>query len=814
MAVRRCLAGAALGLALLAGAAPAALAQNFDLDVPLQLTPDGPPLTGVPVRITADQTVLFEVDAFVAVMRDTLTAAIIRRIEELDPDPDGRVTLADIQTAGVPMTFDSSRVVLLIDPASTSLLPTPLVVSGRRADRFSGYAEEAAGFSAFVNVRPVYEYVHGTGEGEHSWTFRGGFDGAAWVRTGDWIGDFALVGAGQYTVHDAAQRWSREFTRLVFDMPDDANRLTLGDLNYRGTGFQTVPRLGGVSFAREFGLQPERLRAVGGGRVFELAAESDVDIYLNDQRVFSRRLPAGRFELDDLGFIAGANDVRIEATDLVGRTETIVIDAFYDSRLLPADELDFGVALGLISQVNEGVLQYDGDTRFLTGFAEYGFGPELTMGANGQVLFGQDLRWQIGFTADAATFLGSFGLRAAAAGGDDIRRDTAISLDYRPDMRALLGEGAPVLDLTVDYVGDNFVRDIVGTGANSGPNLAASARLSYNLTESLSASLSGGYEWLNEPGFDRRFVGVSASQALGFASLSGSVRYSASEQPDSDDTQALLTLSIPFGGGHSSRAQYDLAEQSYRVDYDYRGDSGIGGFDASFSAVHDDGNVFPDAALTYRGNRGVVSVENDSLQIGAGDDRNVTRLSLASTVAYAGGDFAIGQPIGSAFALVSRHPSLSGRDVLIEPRDTGPEAVADWLPAVISLSPNVTNTVGFEVTDLPAGYDLGNSQFVFHPRAFSGTQVDVGKANYASALGTAVDPGGVPIALVGGQAEAQEDNSAPLVTTFTNTTGRFVLQGLVPGVRYRVTIGTRTAEVVIREAALGEVVQLGTVQFN
>lgn len=167
---------------------------------------------------------------------------------------------------------------------------------------------------------------------------------------------------------------------------------------------------------------------------------------------------------------------------------------------------------------------------------------------------------------------------------------------------------------------------------------------------------------------------------------------------------------------------------------------------------------------------------------------------MTSSVAYAGGKVALGRRIGDSFAILYPHETLGNRRVITgDDLDGGRYNASSGVlgPALDNaLGSYVNQSLRYDVVDAPAGYDIGEGILRLRPTYKSGYAYEVGTDAYVSALGTLVGDGEVPLALVSGRLRPANEPDATPVPFFTNTVGRFAMQGLRPGVRYRVELLT------------------------
>jgi outer membrane usher protein len=105
--------------------------------------------------------------------------------------------------------------------------------------------------------------------------------------------------------------------------------------------------MAGVSFSREFGLDPYFTRNPGLHYSGAAATPSTMDVYVNG--IFLRRvqLPPGQFELRDLPVPTGSADTRLVLRDAFGREQEITSPFYFTAGLLKMGLQEFSYNLGV-----------------------------------------------------------------------------------------------------------------------------------------------------------------------------------------------------------------------------------------------------------------------------------------------------------------------------------------------------------------------------------------------------------------------------------------------------------------------------------
>ena len=183
---------------------------------------------------------------------------------------------------------------------------------------------------------------------------------------------------------------------------------------------------------------------------------------------------------------------------------------------------------------------------------------------------------------------------------------------------------------------------------------------------------------------------------------------------------------------------------------------------------------------------------------------------------FADGHFGWSRPINDSFALVIPKDSVRDQEIVINPSINGSIARLDrfGFAVVPNLSPYNLSTLIIDAPNLPVGMDLGNRAITILPTYRSGTLVEVGTDATVFLRGILLNANGEPVSLQSGQIVSISDSNFPVVTLFTNRSGRFATAGLKPG-RYQIKLFTNPPaemEFEIPANATG-IYDTGTLQF-
>lgn len=416
-----------------------------------------------------------------------------------------RMAPSALSTVGLGLEFDAAALeVHLVVPAQLRR-GVNLPLNQRDTLRLEREVPLApARTSGYVNMRLGQDYVASKGD-----------PAAGWQSTVvDLDGAVSMFGATLEGIathrSGAGGGWTRGDARLVYDFVESRTRLAAGDLSYGVDGFGSFARAGGLSFGRDFGLQPYRSSAPIGQRNLLIDRRSRVDVIVNGQRVQTIDIAPGQYNVSDFPFVAGANDVMLRVTDEVGRVDVLTFPFVYDSAVLANGEQDFQYVMGFEATPTTHGRRYDATRPLVSAFHAFGVTNQLTLGANAQVsrdvaMAGIEGRWATRLGTVRADISGSraFDISGTAARlqyrymdateHNALDRNIELSATYRSTGFASLGANRaanPIaLDLGVRY-GQRLVGPITGSIGASWQKGRDATGNSYFFDAGLSAPVS------------------------------------------------------------------------------------------------------------------------------------------------------------------------------------------------------------------------------------------------------------------------------------------------------------------------------------
>ncbi len=304
-------------------------------------------------------------------------------------------------------------------------------------------------------------------------------------------------------------------------------------------------------------------------------------------------------------------------------------------------------------------------------------------------------------------------------------------------------------------------------------------------------------------------------------SLSGDVsngnrwRYSLGAQWDeiADNAEWGIRLSLTYKFSNDRRLKLSHQSRRNKTRLEYTQDANqryVGAFSLRTGIEHNDQNeALFDLNTQYNGNRFLASLDHASFyeQLNASSAYHQSRVSFASSVAFAGDDWAIGKPIYDSFALIKPHSSLKDKKITLgQYKDQYRANNADFDTILLhDISSYDNSAISVDVEDLEPGYDIGAGLVVFFPSYRSGYSVMIGTAANISVIATLLDQQQQPLALQVGVAVCS-DNTEKEHKFFTNKSGRFALTGLTP-CSYEVTLNNSEKSQFILDVKEGEQLQ-------
>lgn len=153
--------------------------------------------------------------------------------------------------------------------------------------------------------------------------------------------------------------------------PEAVRSYIIGDFASNALPWSNSVRLGGFQIASAFEQRPDIVTTPLPRFAGSAALPSTLDLYIDQQRIFSGEIPSGPFDIQSLPQVSGGK-VRLVTTDLSGRQIEIVRDYYYVSSQLRTGLVEYSVDLGFPRR-DFGFASFSYDSNFSgSGSVRYG----------------------------------------------------------------------------------------------------------------------------------------------------------------------------------------------------------------------------------------------------------------------------------------------------------------------------------------------------------------------------------------------------------------------------------------------------------
>lgn len=710
-------------------------------------------------------------------------------------DPPGRQVVLDGEAylslrsmRGLSFRFDEKQLGLVLT-AEPQLLSTQSVPLEQRRAR--SYVIVPPGNSFFVNYALNATNVVGS-------LSRPLLSAEAGWR----LGDFLLLTDGTTVMDELTGR--RELVRLQSSLTHDdraaLRRTVIGD-------FFTAPRelsngvnLGGLGISKLYAMEPDFIRypmqTVSGA----VALPSDLEVYIDGQRVRTERLKPGEFEIRDILAYGGARNVQLVLRDPFGRVQQYSYTFYFSEQPLRRGLHEYSYNIGALRR-SYGKRSADYGPAAFSVHHRYGFTDALTLGVRAEgtrrLLNGGPL---------ATVVLGDMGVAGIALSASRIadRRGAAVLASYsyqarhwnlaaslRRDWRDYAALGDPVVITNRHHEGTISLSRRLG--AHSSMSLGHTL---FRARGSLAASRpSPDQPFAISSGENRRVSTVSFTTPLvsGWASLNAGVSH-IKDVTRGSRNELYANVNVFLGGSYSAaashRADGRTNSQSFQFARQQPPGEGLGfmvGGDRWSDAVGS--SLRTKGTVQYNAPAAIVRADLARDRDRTGQIRDEYRLSAAGGFGLVGDDIAFGRPITGSFGMV-KIPGLAGVGVLLNGQRIG-ETDRRGRLFLPTLSAYLENDVSIAPETVPIEYSVSSISRRISPSLRGGTLVQFDVARLRALTGRIVVRGD---AAAGAAAFTQgRIDAAPAPVLFqTGRAGEFYLEDLAPGsYRGQVSIGAK-----------------------
>ena len=677
-------------------------------------------------------------------------------VVELGGQPHVRIA----NVPGMEYEFDEGSATLRLN-VSPSMLPTATRELGQGGHQkvmiptgTTGYLNYAAAYTG--GTAYADPYVEGTLE--------------LGVRRGDvFFRSDAITRSGIQT----DEGFHRLDTALSWESRAGHWRAVAGDFTSASGPFSGGVRMAGVAYTRDFEMDPYFIEYPRMNLSGLLSLPSEVEVYVNGVRVFDESFGPGGYEIGNLSYYSGYNDVRVVVRDSMGREQVVELPYYFSEHLLKKGLHSFGYYAGAMR--HDYSLDTDGyeDSAFV-GFHRYGFTDNITAGLRAAV---SSAMTEAG--AEAVVRVGPFGVAEAAAATSQVKE--AGTSDVAATGRFTLSRGPLSVRLSASgYTGSYTSFGTTSPGEN---RIVATGGVSYHFKGVGSIGLAH-TEVVKH--WDEHVATTAGtwSRPLGRRTTM-LMRVSQTDTDTADETMAFVGLSRRIGESHSARLTLEDSDTVTRVYTSIENEAPVGegfGYRAALRKEEFETESVDtgEAYVQWNARYAILSADVNSASGALGGDAERYTLRMAGSVyAMEGGGVGVSRPVGQGFALV-KLGEIEGVRVGAGGRPMGRTSAVGTL-FVPTLQSYLPNRVTVDSSDIPMDYALERMSMDISPSEGGGGVLDFKPLRLQAFTGIFVyegSGGDMPLDYTEGTLKGWETD----VIVPTGTGGEFYFENVPPGV--------------------------------
>jgi outer membrane usher protein len=668
-------------------------------------------------------------------------------------------------------TYYPSELRVAIEILSTDLKPLEANVFEDLIPYYSRKAVEPALFSFGTNYKLEDIQVRNL---DQSHTFLAQVDSFMNIKN--------IVGENQmsYLSTRSNNPWYRQNSKITYDRPNRMQRFEIGDVNFPIIGLQQSRSLGGVSFYRDFSLNPYRATGPTSSFEYEIESRSLVKTFVNNTILKTEYMNAGRYSVKDIPLNNGINKIIVEITDDFGKKKVLIFNESGSLDLLAPGLNRYSLAAGFPSQDSDTNKKYDDNSgTFLTGFYQHGFNKFWSSGGYAQ---GNKKFTLLGTNNIFSTSYGNWAIDVGRT-QNKIHSGEEFQLTYQLNLFGAYWYDSHTLTAKYEYLTPWFN----GAGENFENRFDSNISLNYSipLLEKFNIALGANYQ--NPRIGDVSRLSYNSSLTAKVLESSSLTFYFARSRDEFKfwSTQLYFFLNMTFGESSTfASAFYEKDTQTKRL-----------------TVIHDNGTQLNNLKLSASANDNVSTREgsidmqyNTSLaDVGAREElihtkgsKTGTRTSLRFLSAFAfvnnGSDkgFSVSRPISNSFVIFKPHENWRGQKFGVQSASSSQADSSTGLfgeSLVSGLTPYQYRRLQLDPSRLDQGYILGQESFVVYPRYRSGNLFVVGNSGLLVLRGIITDKNKIPQPLKVGFWTSRSGKVTPF---FTGREGEFFIEGVEP----------------------------------
>ncbi|PTV54501.1 fimbria/pilus outer membrane usher protein [Acinetobacter seifertii] len=174
------------------------------------------------------------------------------------------------------------------------------------------------------------------------------------------------------------EKWVRLDSKWQYVDPEKVRIYTLGDFISNSSDWGSSVRLAGLQWSSAYTQRGDIVTSALPQFSGSAALPSTLDLYVNQQKIYSGLVPSGPFDVKQLPFISG-NEVTLVTTDATGQQTITKKPYYFSSKILAKGINEFSVDVG-VPRYNYGLYSNDyDDATFTSGAIRYGYSNSLTL---------------------------------------------------------------------------------------------------------------------------------------------------------------------------------------------------------------------------------------------------------------------------------------------------------------------------------------------------------------------------------------------------------------------------------------------------
>ena len=206
------------------------------------------------------------------------------------------------------------------------------------------------------------------------------FSGSAEAIFNSALGNFSsgILYNGSNENSYSHEKWVRLESKWQYVDPEKVRIYTLGDFISNSSDWGSSVRLAGLQWSSAYTQRGDIVTSALPQFSGSAALPSTLDLYVNQQKIYSGLVPSGPFDVKQLPFISG-NEVTLVTTDVTGQQTITKKPYYFSSKILAKGINEFSVDVG-VPRYNYGLYSNDyDDATFASGAIRYGYSNSLTL---------------------------------------------------------------------------------------------------------------------------------------------------------------------------------------------------------------------------------------------------------------------------------------------------------------------------------------------------------------------------------------------------------------------------------------------------